>query len=89
MRTHTSVIFLVIALLGIMAVICIGSLCYCAIAGVQVQESLLTALIGLAGSLSGAIGATLVNTRNQPTEPGISIVANSKPEEPIAQGADK
>lgn len=76
MRTHTSIIFLVIALLGILSIITLGTLSYCAITGAQIQESLLTALIGIGGGLVGSLSSLLVNTRNQPTEPTPVAVTN-------------
>lgn len=92
MKTHTSIIFLVIGLLGTLALICLGTLCYCAITGVQMQESLLTALIGMAGGLIGSLSSLLVNTRNQPADPTPAIVANKPdnpvPTEPVAPNAD-
>lgn len=70
-QTPPGVTYLVISILGILAALCIGTMCACALLDIDIQESLMTALISLSGTLAGAIGTLLSNTRSN--NPGASI----------------
>lgn len=75
-QTPPGVTYLVISILGALALLIIGSMCYCAVMNIDIQESLMTAMISLSGSLTGAVGAILVSTKHSSPEPVKTIVAN-------------
>lgn len=77
-QTPVGVTYLVISILGTLAMLIIGSMCYCAVVGVDIQESLMTAMISLSGSLTGAVGAILVSTKhNSPSDPVRTEITNT------------
>lgn len=74
-QTPVGVTYVIIAILGTLSFMCIGTMCACAVFDISIQESLMTALISLGSSLSGAVAAMLSNTRSH--HPGSSQTETS------------
>lgn len=80
----TNVVKLVVAILGVIAVLMAGGLLALAILEKHPGDVLLTALVGLANAALGALGALLVSTREaQP--PGVAdpVQVVNPPEQPV------
>lgn len=75
--THIRIIAAVIIFLGVNSLMGMGALCWCLITGRQIDQTLLTAFMGIEGTLVGYLGGILSNTRSQ-TEPTATSVTTDK-----------
>ncbi len=62
--TSLRIITIVVCTIGLLSLICVGTLAYCMICSVQVPEGLNAAFTGVTGGLVGALTGLLVNTRS-------------------------
>lgn len=62
--TPASIVRFIVQSIALLALICVGSLCVCAVSGIWIDGEIRGALISLTSSLVGALTAMLVNTRS-------------------------
>lgn len=68
--TSLRIIMIVVLAIATDVTVGLGALSYCLIAGVHADSTLLTAYVGMTGSLIGALTGMLVNTRTATTTNG-------------------
>lgn len=77
-QTHPKVIYLVVGSIALLAFLCVSTLCYCLVSGKVPNQTLLTAVVGLATGAFSALSALLVNTRSAPTDPATQVTTEQK-----------
>ncbi len=74
---------MVVFAVAVDASIAVSVLGYCLITGKQCDPTLLTAYVGLAGTLSGYLGGMLTKTTPTPSTPSMEVKVTNPPSDPV------